>query len=464
MAGELAKVITTEWVHANLGETDCQCVNIAAADTEAGYSIDMFVLTTVHADVCRPCSSGTGHDRRPSGEPPGMRTHVRLVKTFVGEDRLARSRRLGLAREAVFLSEIMASRVAREESDMLSCSALQEHLPHLFFADGDMATGSKLVIMELLPGAHTGHFMQENHPVTWPGRPPHCPDLSDACPGFDEEEEIMTETVLIAAQMHAAFWQHHGALERWHFLRGREVCVEAAGRTPSDNDAPQWSAAQDAAREGWEWVKRNILDVQERSGAAHAFLDDPREIAFESKDGVRIPPHLIACVEASLSRVNFASYRALFTDKTRENYVAWTVVHGDLHPGNVYFAMGGGGEEVMRRRTGSQDAGGGEGEGETCRDFLVHQCVCGDMHIDAELKLLDFEMVGFGSGPQDIGSYLISYANPARRRKLERRMVCQVYYDQLVAGVAERHNAQELHVPSKEQVWEESFKGYYCHI
>ena len=350
-AAELARLITTEWVHSNLGETDCQCVKIAVAGVGSltGCSSDMLLLTTIHS-------------RRAGAE---TETRVRLVKTFVGESQLARSRRLGLAREGLFLREFVTSMLHRVPCDTVTMRPL---LPRIAFADGDMATGSKLIIMELLPGEHTGHFMQAHHPVTWQGKPPGCPDLMEDSPELDEEEEIVAETMRTVAQMHAAFWQHDDVLQRFQFLRGREVCGDAAGRAPSDDDdAPQWRAAQDAAREGWGWVQSNILDVQKRNGDAHTFLEDPRDTAFDRQDGVRIPPHLVQCIEASLSRVDFGSYCALFTDTAREDYMPWTVVHGELYPSNVFFAMGWGG---------SQAAPAGEGAAARLRssDAHVHQC------------------------------------------------------------------------------------------
>ena len=61
-------------------------------------------------------------------------------------------------------------------------------------------------------------------------------------------------------------------------------------------------------------------------------------------------------------------------------------------------------------------------------EFPLCLCTCsGEKHIDAELKLLDFETVGLGSGPQDIGQYLISNISPEKRRELEPSIVCSVY-------------------------------------
>ena len=72
--------------------------------------------------------------------------------------------------------------------------------------------------------------------------------------------------------------------------------------------------------------------------------------------GVTWSTDLISIIEASLSRVSWPEFKARI--KTQP----WTLVHGDFHPANM----------MLRQNT-------------------------------KELVLLDWEMVGLGSGPQDLG-------------------------------------------------------------
>lgn len=77
-------------------------------------------------------------------------------------------------------------------------------------------------------------------------------------------------------------------------------------------------------------------------------------------------PQLVACLEASLSRARAAcgGWEAFQAElKTRP----LTLVHGDFHPGNMMIAREGG---------------------------------------DCSLFLLDWEVVGVGSGPQELGQYV----------------------------------------------------------
>lgn len=68
----------------------------------------------------------------------------------------------------------------------------------------------------------------------------------------------------------------------------------------------------------------------------------------------------------------------------------WTLVHGDFWPGNVMW--------MTNERN--------------------------------SIRFLDWEMVGLGSGPQDLGQYVISNFAPGERRQCERELV-ETYFDEL---------------------------------
>ena len=53
------------------------------------------------------------------------------------------------------------------------------------------------------------------------------------------------------------------------------------------------------------------------------------------------------------------------------------------------------------------------------------------------MRLVDWEVVGVGSGAQDIGQYMMSHMAPAARRLCEDRLL-KVYYDKLQATIASR--------------------------
>lgn len=94
-------------------------------------------------------------------------------------------------------------------------------------------------------------------------------------------------------------------------------------------------------------------------------------------------------IEASLSRMSWSGFLRRVQDSP------WTLVHGDFHSANVLYR--GAHEKPL---------------------------------------LLDFEMVGLGSGAQDLGQYFISHLAPSARRLLEKSMLDK-YYAVLTAFIGE---------------------------
>ena len=70
-----------------------------------------------------------------------------------------------------------------------------------------------------------------------------------------------------------------------------------------------------------------------------------------------------------------------------------------------------------------------------------------------QLLLLDWENVGIGSGPQEIGQFLISHMDPTLRTKVEKEVV-EVYYKCLVS--ANPRIAEDM---TFEQCWREYIIG-----
>lgn len=102
-------------------------------------------------------------------------------------------------------------------------------------------------------------------------------------------------------------------------------------------------------------------------------------------------PHLARCLDVSVSKTTWAN---ALNDYTRiRSY--WTLVQGDCHPGNV---------------------------------------MCSE---DGQTRLIDFEMIGAGSGAQDIGQFMISHTNPCTRRQCERKLVTE-YHEKLTAALRKR--------------------------
>jgi thiamine kinase-like enzyme len=110
--------------------------------------------------------------------------------------------------------------------------------------------------------------------------------------------------------------------------------------------------------------------------------------------GVKWDAHLLRCMDASFAKISWEAYQAQVQGADYQ----WTLVHGDFHPANI----------LWRWPTGNAS-------GETPAQSL------------GSPVLLDFEVVGLGSGPQDLAQYLISHASPEDRRGCEQELLRDYY-------------------------------------
>ena len=79
----------------------------------------------------------------------------------------------------------------------------------------------------------------------------------------------------------------------------------------------------------------------------------------------------------------------------------FTLVHGDFWPGNVMISTS------------------------------------SDTKEDYDIRLLDWEMCGLGSGPQDLGQYILSNMDPVVRRECEEQLIKNYYQKLISLGVSD---------------------------
>ena len=137
-----------------------------------------------------------------------------------------------------------------------------------------------------------------------------------------------------------------------------------------------------------------------------------------NKEGVKMDPRFVALVDASLAKADFDTY---VTQRVAADG-CWSLVHGDFHPGNMM---------VLPHPSGNKD--------------------------DFTLTLHDWEVVGVGSGPQDIGQFMISHASPELRRSVEQQALA-AYLEALTIAIKLRGDAAPP-VPSPELVLKEYVHG-----
>lgn len=287
---------------------------------------------------------------------------------------------LGQPREAFFFVHNFGSQIG-----------IEQNLPVVRYAHGNMGTGKKTLLMaELNNHVQSGYFFGPHSPHNW-GK--NLLNLT----GIDEGdriaimEKVTSIAFRISAKMNAKFWKDSSLLAHM-WLRGVEY---VAGTSEAS-----WTAAQDTCVKHWSNTKKKIED---------------------GTSAVRWSPHLVACMDASIAKISWENFRA--------NFVAqggvFTLVHGDFHPANM----------MVRKRT--PEEGG----------LLSLE--------DTDLTILDWEVVGLGSGPQDCAQYFISHMVSADRRQCEERLLKE-YYATLVA------NGVEEVAYGWERCWADYVEGGVC--
>ena len=144
---------------------------------------------------------------------------------------------------------------------------------------------------------------------------------------------------------------------------------------------------QHAYLRGADWFQQqgeaSFLAAQQQGAACWAKTKPAIE---QGTTKVKWAPELVAIIDASFARVSWTAFQE------RLRATPFTLVHADSHPANMMW------------RAATQ-----------------------------RLVLLDFEVVGLGSGPQDLSQFLISHMASATRRACEHDLV-RGYYAELTAN------------------------------
>ena len=281
-----------------------------------------------------------------------------VMKQTTKETNATLSQQLGLAREALFYRDLAPQLgVANDKS-----TAVQDSLvPRIYYTYGNWETGEKCIIMEsssqwidsgILFGP-TETF--RSNPNNWTRDIPallaryYPNDKTTKIP--PTPVEVAHQTFCAMARIHAKFWCDPTLLDNSKaWLRGH-AWLQGQGHD-------SWQASRSLIQSIWK-------DYTAKDGAkTHA--------AFEWDPLVR------SVVQASIDGISWQDQQ----DRLHVNG-RWTLVHGDFWPGNVMWntAVESSGAKKM------------------------------DDHYDGTsscLRLLDWEMVGLGSGPQDLGQYMLS--------------------------------------------------------
>merc|ERR1712232_1392864 len=147
---------------------------------------------------------------------------------------------------------------------------------------------------------------------------------------------------------------------------------------------------------GQEWIRGEGKEKWEASQNIvrlfwGKFLDSESKIENEYEPIIKWDSNVRSAVEKA---VNGISWEAQLKRLNTEQH--WTLVHGDFWPGNVMWIN----DNINADNT-------------------------------STIRFLDWEMVGLGSGPQDLGQYVISNMDPTERKECELELI-RAYYHELV--------------------------------
>jgi hypothetical protein len=273
-------------------------------------------------------------------------------------------------------------------------SVLAKDFPTIHYAEGNMETGKEMILMEdLSNGVQSGYFFGPGNPMNW-GK-----NLSALTSGEPDltSHMIAKRAFLLAARIHAFHWKQPEILDiAW--LRGSSW-ARGEGKE-------SWERAQREAAQAWQGVKQSIA---------------------KGERPIRWSTQLLAIMDAS---VGCWSWQQHLDEISRRH---WTLVHGDFHPGNMIWCR----------------------PDPVCDDAQALTLGADQRALpEGRLVLIDWEVVGVGSGPQDLAQYLISHTPPEERRATELGLVRE-YYAALLGDLASRDGGSCIDYP-----WEECWKDY----
>lgn len=271
------------------------------------------------------------------------------VSKTIPEERWGASKDFGHPRECLFYEKF---------ADTLDVTT-----PKAYFTNGNMDTGVKLLLLEDLSDCiQSGYFFGNHSPLNW-GKDLEA--LTSPAPGVTMED-IISIVFSEAANIHAKYWNDK-ELGNLSFLR----CSDWQKGT----NEVGWAAAHAMSVKAWTEIKSTI---------------------DEGKAVLEWDMELVHIIQASLNKISWKEFSA----RKQSNADAFTLVHGDFHPGNMMY----------RPST-------------------------------KEIAIVDWEQVGIGSGAQDLAQYMISHTTPSERKTLEIKHL-HTYYKNLCTKHVEYHGKE----------------------
>lgn len=241
---------------------------------------------------------------------------LKVVAKQVPPNGLPLSRRLGLAREALFYNTLAPKVKLSKTSSDESCEISDSGMPKIYYSSGDMTDGSKIVIMEDLSKrfVDSGILFGPGNPNNW--KRDLDRKIAEVYPSaIPTSYDVANQTFLAIANVHATFWRDQTLLtEEYSWLRGSSWI--------RGNDEASWKASQTMIQTMWENYLQNSKN--------------------ESK-GIVWDPLVRRIVEEAIKGISWESQRKRLNETTH-----FCLVHGDFWPGNIMISNEGNGDQDLR--------------------------------------------------------------------------------------------------------------------
>lgn len=274
-----------------------------------------------------------------------------LKRTRAGVDAKKYSKRLGLQREGAFYETIGPWIQVRLDMIPTTSQSVHTFIPKALYAEHSDITGQKAIVLEYYDNAtEAGRYF------------PHSVVTKNAMEydGKINAKTITLEATRMAASFHGTFYLSPALLSSDLITPHLRMANWIQGK-----DKESFIASQSEVAGRWKRCKARWEKGSYYGG----------EVKLE-KEFVDVMDK--SCDEA-LDFDKFVSKWSVEKDgdgTAKQSTIDWSLVHGDFHPGNML-------------------------------------CLNNSSTNKPQLILIDWEVVGVGSGPQDIGQFLISHLEPS---------------------------------------------------
>lgn len=330
-----------------------------------------------------------------------------IIRKRMPEAKLPLSKSIGCAREALFYQQFASQFPAG-------------YLANIFYSHGDMLTGEKVILMQDLTldgGVQAGYAFGGGSPLNWgkdmAGLSQPLKDMLQ--PGGAKKNEgqlnlayeVSHLAFQAAALFHFRFWNDAGLMDH-PWLKASDW------RQGKAQDS--FLAAQAMAQEGLQRILATVAE-DEAAAANGEGEGGKQQLVWDAR--------VLEVLKASVAKISWETFQTQVKDRAKYPF---TLAHGDYQPANMM---------VM-------PAGTGAGSGGKGKDSPV------------ALILIDWEVVGLGSGPQDLGQFIISHMEPKARKEVEKKLM-QDYYATLSALLA-TEEGKKKHEGG--YTWEQCWREY----